>query len=29
MYDDDGKMVRKASYCQDPDGNWLELVELY
>lgn len=29
MYDDDGKMLRKALYCQDPDGNWLELVELY
>ena len=29
MYDDAGKMTRKALYCQDPDGNWLELVELY
>ncbi len=29
MYDDSGNLVRKASYCQDPDGNWLELVELY
>ncbi len=29
MYDDGGNLVRKASYCQDPDGNWLELVELY
>ena len=29
MYDAGGKLVRKASYCQDPDGNWLELVELY
>ena len=29
MYDDAGKMTRKALYGQDPDGNWLELVELY
>ena len=29
MYDDDGNMLRKAAYCQDPDGNWLELVELF
>jgi catechol 2,3-dioxygenase-like lactoylglutathione lyase family enzyme len=29
MYDDAGNMLRKALYCQDPDGNWLELVELY
>ena len=29
MYDDDGNLLRKALYCQDPDGNWLELVELY
>ena len=29
MYDDSGTMTRKALYCQDPDGNWLELVELY
>jgi catechol-2,3-dioxygenase len=29
MYDDAGAMLRKALYCQDPDGNWLELVELY
>ena len=29
MYDDAGNLARKASYCQDPDGNWLELVELY
>ena len=29
MYDDNGNLLRKALYCQDPDGNWLELVELY
>ena len=29
MYDDAGRLLRKALYCQDPDGNWLELVELY
>ena len=23
----DGKVVRKAAYSQDPDGNWLEFVE--
>ena len=29
MHDESGKLLRKALYCQDPDGNWLELVELY
>ena len=29
LYDDDGKLLRKALYAQDPDGNWLEFVELY
>ena len=24
----DGKLQRKAIYAQDPDGNWLEFVEL-
>jgi catechol 2,3-dioxygenase-like lactoylglutathione lyase family enzyme len=24
----DGKVVRKAVYAQDPDGNWLEFVEI-
>ena len=24
---EDGVLVRKAAYCQDPDGNWLEFVE--
>ena len=25
----DGKLVRKAAYAQDPDGNWLEFVEIF
>ena len=25
---EDGKVVRKAAFCQDPDNNWLELVEV-
>ena len=25
---EDGRLVRKALYAQDPDGNWLEFVEL-
>ena len=25
---EDGKVVRKVSYAQDPDGNWLEFVEV-
>jgi catechol 2,3-dioxygenase-like lactoylglutathione lyase family enzyme len=28
LYDDNGKLLRKALYAQDPDGNWLEFVEL-
>ena len=28
LYDDSGKLLRKALYAQDPDGNWLEFVEL-
>ena len=26
--DDQGKLIRKVLYAQDPDGNWLEFVEL-
>ncbi len=26
---EDGKVMRKAAYAQDPDGNWLEFVELF
>ncbi len=29
MLGDDGKLTRKACYAQDPDGNWLEFVELF
>ena len=29
LYDDNGKLLRKALYAQDPDGNWLEFVELF
>jgi lactoylglutathione lyase len=29
MFDDDEKLSRKACYAQDPDGNWLEFVELF
>ena len=29
LFDDDGKLLRKALYAQDPDGNWLEFVELF
>ena len=29
LYGDDGKLLRKALYAQDPDGNWLEFVELF
>ena len=29
LYDADGKLLRKALYAQDPDGNWLEFVELF
>ena len=28
MFDEDGKLLRKAAYAQDPDGNWLEFIEL-
>ena len=28
LYDDGGKLLRKALYAQDPDGNWLEFVEI-
>ncbi len=28
LYADDGKLLRKALYAQDPEGNWLEFVEL-
>ncbi len=26
--DEQGKLIRKVLYAQDPDGNWLEFVEL-
>ncbi|NQW23921.1 MAG: VOC family protein [SAR202 cluster bacterium] len=29
LFDDDGKLLRKAAYAQDPDGNWLEFVETF
>lgn len=29
MYDENGKLARKACYAQDPDGNWLEFVETF
>ena len=29
MFDEDGKLSRKAAYAQDPDGNWLEFVETF
>jgi catechol 2,3-dioxygenase-like lactoylglutathione lyase family enzyme len=28
LHDDSGRLLRKALYAQDPDGNWLEFVEL-
>ena len=28
LFDDDGNLLRKAAYAQDPDGNWLEFIEL-
>jgi catechol 2,3-dioxygenase-like lactoylglutathione lyase family enzyme len=28
LHDDRGRLLRKALYAQDPDGNWLEFVEL-
>jgi hypothetical protein len=27
--DDHGKVLIKACYAQDPDGNWLEFVETF
>ena len=27
-YDENGNLFRKVMYAQDPDGNWLEFVEL-
>ena len=29
MVDENGKLSRKAAYAQDPDGNWLEFVEIF
>ena len=29
LSDNHGHMLRKAMYAQDPDGNWLEFVELF
>lgn len=29
MFDENGKLSRKACYAQDPDGNWLEFVEAF
>ena len=29
LHDDQGKVIRKAIYAQDPDGNWLEFVEAF
>ncbi len=29
LFGDDGKLLRKALYARDPDGNWLEFVELF
>jgi len=29
LHDDHGKLMRKAMYAQDPDGNWLEFVESF
>ncbi|MAX10721.1 MAG: hypothetical protein CMG13_07765 [Candidatus Marinimicrobia bacterium] len=29
LHDENGKLLRKALYAQDPDGNWIELVELF
>ena len=26
--DEQGRLIRKVLYAQDPDGNWLEFVEL-
>ena len=29
VLEENGKVLRKAAYAQDPDGNWLEFVELF
>ena len=29
MYDENGAVARKACYATDPDGNWLEFVEIF
>ena len=29
LADDQGHLQRKALYAQDPDGNWLEFVEIF
>ena len=29
LHDENGTLLRKALYAQDPDGNWIELVELF
>ena len=29
MFDENGNLSRKACYARDPDGNWLEFVELF
>ena len=29
MFDENGNLSRKAAYAQDPDGNWLEFVEVF
>ena len=29
LHDDQGKVVRKALYAQDPDSYWLEFVEMF
>lgn len=29
LHDASGKLLRKALYARDPDGNWLEFIELF
>ena len=29
LHDENGTLLRQALYAQDPDGNWIELVELF
>ena len=29
LHDEQGRLLRKALYARDPDGNWLEFVELF